>query len=426
MPKSGYSIWLIGAVALWFGVTFLLLFGLSMRRHFNHDEHQFVASAALIAREGLLPYRDFPYFHVPTLSFLYALIFQFTDHLLLGARWFSVASSWLMLVLLMATALAWLRNLSVARRVGIGILLTLLLFSTPSFLHASGAAWNHDFPILLTLLAAMLQATWLQRDRRPAFWLFPIGLLVGLATGVRSTFVLTLPVFAVAIFLGLGWRQRTGWVALLWLGIGALVGMAPVLYTFWQAPAAFIFGNLTYAQLNAAYYANIGDATIPMTLGQKLFRSLQYMVLEPGNLLMVLLVGFALWRVRSQFGTRSSPDLVFLLLLLVSLLAGAFAPSPLQPQYIYVLFPTFALLFLAALARDQHPQYGVWATGAAAAVAFLLAAPRHAEGAAIVFDPAGVAAHEGPRARRISGHVGGRGADRDSCAGLCAGGQGSD
>ena len=127
------SRWLRGATVIWFAGIFLLLFGLAMRRHFNHDEHQFVASAALIAREGLLPYRDFPYFHVPTLSFLYALIFQFTDYLLLGARWFSVASSWLMLLLLMATALAWLRKLSIATRVGIGVLLTLLLVARPAF-----------------------------------------------------------------------------------------------------------------------------------------------------------------------------------------------------------------------------------------------------------------------------------------------------
>ncbi|MFM7173516.1 MAG: hypothetical protein ACKO4U_10840, partial [Caldilinea sp.] len=83
---SSYSRWLVGAAVLWFALLFLLLVGLAMRRHFNHDEHQFVASAAVIAHYGLLPYRDFPYFHVPNLSFLYALVFQFTDFLLLGAR----------------------------------------------------------------------------------------------------------------------------------------------------------------------------------------------------------------------------------------------------------------------------------------------------------------------------------------------------
>jgi hypothetical protein len=46
-------------------VLFALLFGLNMRRGLNHDEHQFVGSAVLLARDGLLPYADFAYFHVP-------------------------------------------------------------------------------------------------------------------------------------------------------------------------------------------------------------------------------------------------------------------------------------------------------------------------------------------------------------------------
>jgi hypothetical protein len=45
-------------------VLFALLFGLNMRRGLNHDEHQFVGSAVLLARAGLLPYADFAYFHV--------------------------------------------------------------------------------------------------------------------------------------------------------------------------------------------------------------------------------------------------------------------------------------------------------------------------------------------------------------------------
>jgi hypothetical protein len=46
-----------------------------------------------------------------------------------------------------------------------------------------------------------------------------------------------------------------------------------------------------------------------------------------------------------------------------------------------------ALLFLAALAHDARPRYAVWATGIAAGVAAMLAVPRYADGAAIVFDP---------------------------------------
>lgn len=380
--------WLVaGLAAVWLAVALVLLLGLNMRRGLNHDEHQFVASAALLARQNLLPYRDFPYFHVPTLSLVYALIFQFTDYLLLGARWFSVICSWLTLALLLAASLAWLRNMRPAGRLLVGVLVTLLLMNAPTFLHASGRAWNHDFPTLLTLLAAFLQATWLKRSRRPVLWLLAIGFLVGLATGVRVSFALVAPAFIAAVFIGLNWRRRAAWTGLLLLGIGALAGAAPALYLFWQAPAEFIFGNLTYAQLNTAYYAQLGSATAAMSLGEKLAKTAEYTFLQPGNLFLVLLAGIALWRIRARIRLRSAPDVVFLLLLLPFLLAGAFAPTPIQPQYIYVLFPHIALLFLAALAYDGRPLYALWATGVAAAVAALLAIPRYAEGAEIVFDP---------------------------------------
>ena len=88
---TGDRILLVAMVAGFFLVVGLLLLGLNMRRGLNHDEHQFVAGATLVARNSLLPYRDFPYFHVPLLSLIYALLFQSWDRLLLTARVFSVA-----------------------------------------------------------------------------------------------------------------------------------------------------------------------------------------------------------------------------------------------------------------------------------------------------------------------------------------------
>src|SRR5881392_3436095 len=46
---------------------FLLLMSISVAHPLDHDEHQFIASGALLARRGLLPYRDYPYFHLPNL-----------------------------------------------------------------------------------------------------------------------------------------------------------------------------------------------------------------------------------------------------------------------------------------------------------------------------------------------------------------------
>src|SRR5436853_6215645 len=78
----------------------LLLVAHGLFRELDHDEHQFVASGALLARHGLLPYRDYPYFHVPYLVFIYAAIFSATDHLLLAASLCSIFCSIATIVLI--------------------------------------------------------------------------------------------------------------------------------------------------------------------------------------------------------------------------------------------------------------------------------------------------------------------------------------
>ncbi len=397
MRSQRLGAWAWGTVALVLALLLVLVWGLNMRRGLNHDEHQFVASGALIARAGLLPYRDFPYFHVPTLSFIYALLFRATDYLLLAARSFSILCSWLTLVLIVAAALAWLRHLPAWWRVGIGAATAVLLMTTPSFLHASGRAWNHDFPILLTLLAAVGQVGWLKRAHGPSgplwrllWWPLAAGVLVGLAAGARLTFAVAGAAFVLSVFLVLPWRTRQAWFAVALFCAGGILGALPALYMLGVAPAQFIFGNVRYAQLNTAYYQQAveaaGASAAAMTLGGKLTSTVEYIVTQPGNLLLVLLAGYGLWRARRQL--RHAAELLFLLLLLPCFLVGAYAPTPIQLQYIYLLFPLLALIFLAALAYDARPRLGAGLVAAAALISAILAVPRYVEGLQVAFVPA--------------------------------------
>lgn len=385
LGKRAWGAVVVGGVVL--GVMLLLVFGLNMRRGLNHDEHQFIASAALMARNGLLPYRDFPYFHVPLLSLIYALLFGATDYLLLAARCFSVACSWGTLALLLILAATRLRNLQPGARLLAGSMTALLLMTTPSFLHASGRAWNHDFPILLLLLAATIQCYWLVR-RAGAWWLLLTGLLLGLAAATRLSFVFAGIPFFLSIFFVHSWRTRQAWTPAALFAAGALLGSLPAIYLFVVAPGPFIFGNLTYAQLNTAYYQANGSPEAAMSLGQKIYKTLEYTVTQPGNLLLTLLAIFALIRMRVGLRLRIAPDVLFLLFVLPFLLVGAYAPTPIQPQYIYLFFPFLALIFLTALAYDRRPRYATWSVTAAALFAALLAVPKYVEGLEIVFNPA--------------------------------------
>ncbi len=388
MPGNGHVRWWpIGLAAGGFlAAVLLLLFGRSMDRGLNHDEHQFVASAVLIARDGLTPYLDFPYFHFPALSFLYALIFRWFDTYLMATRWVSIVSSWLMLALLLAMALVWLRNFRPHMRLLAGILIVLLVMANPRFIHASGRAWNHDLPVLLTMAAACIQVFWLSSKGRSALLVLASGILMGFATSVRSSFAFALLAFALSIFLVLSWRQRRSWYALFALVLGSAIGSLPALTMFVIAPQQFIFGNLTYAQLNTAYYALYGSPDAAMTLGQKLLKSIEYMLLQPGNFVLTALAAVEVWRVRRAL--PRAPELLFLLLLLPFFLAGAYTPTPIQPQYVYLFFPLFALIFLVALARDNAPRTGAMLLSIATIISLVFAVPRYyVESARVAFTP---------------------------------------
>jgi len=178
---------------LFLSIVGLLLLGLNMRRGLNHDEHQFIASAALLAREGMLPYGDYPYFHMPTLVFIYAALFQISEHLLLSARLFSVACSWLTTVLIFIHVRRQTAMLTQAWRLLWPTLCILLLINNELFVYTSGRAWNHDLPVLLmvgailvcshglkiALLLALVQ--WWVQDQRSICWrAFPVNLFLAI------------------------------------------------------------------------------------------------------------------------------------------------------------------------------------------------------------------------------------------------------
>ena len=93
-----------------FCVVFLLLLSMSMQKELTHDEHQFIASGELSASRLLLPYEGYPHFHMPNLVFVYALIFTFTDRVLLAGRVLSVVRAWSSLVLVFFIAFNLLRG----------------------------------------------------------------------------------------------------------------------------------------------------------------------------------------------------------------------------------------------------------------------------------------------------------------------------
>ncbi len=324
--------------------VFLLLLNLGMNKLIDHDEHQFIASAAMLQRLGWLPYADYAYFHQPYLVFIYAALFHLSDKLLLITRFFSILCATATLALLFKQTYSLQQDRSFSERYLIAASSVILLLVTPVFHHSVGLAWNHDFPMLLTFLAFLFQTGTVKAEQPSLRKTFLSGLLLGIATGARLSFA---PLFAPFFLLPFLYREHFSRRQLIQLALffsaGFFLAMLPSLYYLAAHTDAYLFGNLGYPGLNTLFRESQGY-TRSMDIFSKAFYTAE-MILQPGNL--ILIAGaflFALKRplITKSFKDRRRPELIFVLLMMPFLLIGTFAATPSFKQYFYP--PIFYLL----------------------------------------------------------------------------------
>jgi 4-amino-4-deoxy-L-arabinose transferase-like glycosyltransferase len=327
-------------------IVYPIVLGLGMTRGMNHDEHQHVAAGALVAREGLLPYRDFPHFHTPYLPFAYAALFRATDHLLTAARHLSVlcSSAILGIVGSFAYVLFKKHGTRFASLVSAGSVL--LALTTTLFTATSGRAWNHEPSLLLVLLAFVAHVAGIRSGRLG--WFVAGGILLGLAIGTRITCAPLVAPFGLAPLLyphpsALRWRQAISF------GSGLVIGLAGLIYLFAIAPEQALFDNFGFAKANIVYRFSEGQPRT-MTLPTKL-RFFFKEIVRPDVALFLasLLPVVAAYFSNRRTGRRLPFELPFLLLLLLFVLVGSFAPSPAFDQYFFPLVPLLLLIGLFAL-----------------------------------------------------------------------------
>ena len=322
------------------------VFSMGMTKTLSHDEHQHIAAGALVAREGLLPYRDFPHFHTPYLAFIYALLFCTTDHLLLAARLFSVACATAMVGLLGSVAYGLFRDRG-KRLAGFVCAGTVLLCLTAGvFGETTGRAWNHEPGLLFALLGFLAHTAGIARRKNA--WFIASGVLLGVSIGLRLTFAPLVAPFGLALFFYAApprWKPR----AFLCFAAGLFFGMLGLLWLFVAAPEQTFFGNFGFPRVNVIYRLSTGHPRT-MTLLKKLlyfwketlFRELPLVIASLLPVIVARCVGAASRRPRFEIG--------FAFISLPFVLMGCFAPSPLYPQYFYPLVPFLLLAALYGLA----------------------------------------------------------------------------
>jgi hypothetical protein len=326
----------------------VLMLSLGLRRGMNHDECLPLAGGAVFARHSLLPYRDYPYFHMPDLVLIYGVLFRCCRYVLLSARVFSVVSGWLTILLLWCMARRECRGKPIAVRWLLPAAAALLVFSCPVFREAFWRTWNHASATLFGLVAAAFALR--PRGRWRWFW---SGVFVGLATGTRLTFAPMFAPLAVAAALdpaGGEMRERVRRVAVYFAG--GTISMLPSLILLAMAPAQFLYGNFVFnSTTNILFRQSYHDPQA--TLRVRLLYPFVSLLPNRSNLLLfvifVLVVAWALVRF-----AKMPADARYRLLLALGLIPfaylGAISPQVTQQEYYYPFVPLLVLPIAIAAA----------------------------------------------------------------------------
>ena len=364
-----------------FAVLAVLLPAVALVKPPDHDEQMYVAAAALLRQGAGLPYRDFHFFQMPVLELVYAALFLLTDHLLLAARLLNAVLALSSLAILFALVRRRFRGAGDLAALAAGAATVALVGGNGPVTFAAGLAWNHDLPVLLTLLAVGLfpgarpdhplaaeRATGkrVRRDKsrdyaqagaglgtRRTARLVAAGAALGLAIGARLAFAPAVLPFLIAAALptpGEAGHTRARRATWLWgpgaCGAGMLLGLGPALALAAPAPQAFLFDNLTYHLRNAAYWQAAGQ-TAAMTLPGKLAYMGDVLRAQPACL--GLLLAYALFALPALVGVlrrgrgAAHGDLLLAATLAPCLMAGALVPTPTWYQYFYAPVPFLAL-----------------------------------------------------------------------------------
>lgn len=354
------------------------------------DENQYVAAGAALARQGLWPFFDYPYFHLPNLVLVYAGVYLFTDDLLTAGRLVSAAGAWVCLAVVFAGVLGVTRAWAAPLRVACAAAATLLLWATPQFVLTVGKAWNQDPALAAAMLA--LVALWraAASRRHPGVWGLACGAMLGMAIGTRVTMAPLLAGFLVLVPLVPRGKDVRLQIMGGLLGGGAVL-LLPTILAWVARPEAFWFGVLEYPLLNVL--AERADPVMAkvmppsaraVTLADKpamIAGSLQH----PATLILLVAFGAlglpaAAWAWMrggtGSFKLRSS------LVVAVLITAGAVSPLPMFGHYVYPALPPLlltAVLGAGWLGRRLPRACGrgpVTAMAACVVVGAMLAVPR--------------------------------------------------
>jgi len=395
-----------------FLISFALVFGgFGVGRKMNVDENVFTASAAMLSRHFILPYRDYHYNHMPTLVILYALVFKASSYLLLAARLVSAICAAGAAAIFFSVGYRSFDRLNERKRFWCAAGAGVMFLANPLFTRTAGRAWNHDFPVLMSLLGFLVLERGL--SSRGFGRVLGAGILVGLAVTARLTFATELAPFYLFIILFPAVSLSRRITLFSAFTIGGLIAFIPSIWFWAQSPANAYFGNFLYPALNTRWHFLHDDVDHNrFSLLPKMWYFIKLTWEMPGNGLLLwtfVWFSFSMLRWRKARVDAFQCKLLILVLLAASQIASGLVPSPPFVQYFYAATPFMLWAVIICLGRMSTIPRGAvrWVLGGLAIVSVGFAVPEYRGLPRLFWPPAWfpVQAHEIGRelAQRVGG-----------------------
>jgi hypothetical protein len=323
-----------------------------MTKSIGRDEQRFCA-AAVLAAQGKLLYRDFPYVaHLPYHPLLCALLFRIfeTTRYLLTSRILSSVCDILVVLCILGIYRCIFDSYPFEGGL-FGLCGAILYVFNPSVDYANGYAWNNDIVIFCVMLSLGLFIS-TDFNNKSRYWrTAAIGALLTFATFMRVTTVLVLLLFFLMLVIQSNGPLKQRLKDILPFIIATIIVSITPVWIIALAPRAFYLNVFRIPVLNSQWLHKIGMVygKFGMTLAS--ITTMGYFVLI---IIAVYLCAMLIWyRPRVTVSNAVKPLLAPLLTLVFFIIA--YIPPTIWRQYLAMPVPflivsfAFPILYLRKL-----------------------------------------------------------------------------
>lgn len=344
--KTHKRIFIILSVAL---IAFIIAVSFihAMQQPYDHDENQYITGGKLLADQNLVPYLDYRYFHMPNIIFINAFVFRITDYLLLGARSVNVIAFSLIIIMIYFISIKYFKQFNYLVKLLVFLAAVNLLIGNPIVQYSTGKAWTYDIPLMLLILAFLLHLIG-TRSLKPNKWFFINGLLIGLATGTRLSYLFTIFPFVIGFLLLPELKIKLKFKFITIFFCGFVVAMLPSIILFLAAPGDFFYDIYTFhTKVDSLYLISRGHY---LSL-REMFGTLFFFSNNPNNI--VLIIGIIFLLVIKIFYSlkqkASGYSITLILIILLFLFISSLIKNVFFKQYLFNLVPFIIIGFLLGI-----------------------------------------------------------------------------